>query len=395
MPESFVQDAADRGYPPDWDGITHKRELYIDPSSVEEVTSTLSFAELKQIILRNIWEDCFYSLNFRNQCYKGEGFTPISVLDGLTPESENLHVYCFDCITDTDHYFSARILMEVLRESGLPLLCEGDGGGWVAWDSQTATIRVDDVGSSRTIEDIRAEQYAKSDRAIANLLLRSHVTSDHGQKPLLIAKGQASQINDGLPIEFLRPEFIPTEDLDLYEVAFLNSAGVLQILPLERLVKHRQPIYTRCCTYDIHPLGIRTRLDEATLIAGAYKIATSVNPNNMGCYRIVGTGSIFQSAIFPVELPTIYHSLSVESPTLEAIQKLQEHMNSLGACYLTTALHPLESYSLSRIQNYNHWVTRIDLYEKAVQTIEANDFHINFGYQSVEVKSGQRKTFSF
>lgn len=48
---------------------------YIDPGEVKEIVTDISEEALTDAIVRNIWDEAFYSMTLINQCYRGEGET--------------------------------------------------------------------------------------------------------------------------------------------------------------------------------------------------------------------------------------------------------------------------------------------------------------------------------
>ena len=371
-----------------------------DPATVAERGTTLSPDVLSDAVLRNVWEDSFYLISLNSQCDSGGDYCPISALDGLNAESEYLDAYYFDCFlnvyppqtdsdffpgaipfgsgkrqvetVDPDHEFSARCLMDILRDTGLPFYYDGEGGrGPIVWDDGSNTLRVHSYCRVTTTDIEAKNYYEEKDMEMSHLLSRCRITSDHGQKPLLISRELGNLVKDGQQVEFQRPEFIDQSRFDQYELAFLDASGSVQTIALDRAARLKIPIHTRTCIYDVHEDGLITRFNYAYLLGSAFKLAATVPPKRMGCFQIKSSGTIFQPSIVGLELPGIITTGS----TQELVDSLRSQTEKAGDVYLTSGLHPFDEYSHTRILGYEHWVTTLELYEKAVKKIEESGFH--------------------
>jgi hypothetical protein len=396
MPESFAQDAAEIGYPPDWDGPVSSQEEHLDRATATEVASTLSFDELRDAILCDLWDNSFYTMRLLDQCYRGEGYTLICALDGLNSESEILDSYYFSCIVgQEEHEFSARFLMQVLSDSGLPLFHEGADTGWVAWDPSRGSLSVHSYGRATSLEDIRAKEYAKNDARAARLLERCRVSLDHGQKPILIVKGGGKNLRSGQRVPFLAPEAIREEEFEQYELAYVSASGAVEIIDFSRVARLRQPIPTRACLYDVSDDGFASRLDFAFLLSSAFTLAVSRHPDRLGCFQRVASGSIYQSSIVGVQIPKIHDSFMSDEPVLAMAESLRAFTDQFGDVYLTSGLHPFDGYSQHLLPEFNHWVTTPDLLGRAIRTIEESAFYLKYTFSSVAVIPGDRDKVSF
>ena len=390
MPESFVQDAWDMGYPPDWDGSSPKREIYIDPKKVTEIISDISAEDLKTSILRNIWEEQFHSIQLVNQCYRGDGFIPISSLDGLNEDSKHLHAYYFKCFLEShgECEFSARFLMKILRDKEIPFIFQGEDNGWIVWSNHSNSLRVHQPETSiliKNIQDLRAKEYQGKDPQAVNILSRCQISTDHGQKPILVLKSEVGHLIAGNHASFKHPEYIKHSQTNKYTLAFLDSSGSVNTIDLDRATRLRMKIHTRSCTYEIKEDGIHSTFNHAYLYTNAFILASKVHPNHMGCFQYLPSGTIYQSSIITRDIPEIKYSTTGKEVALAMALNVRSHTEKLGKIYLTNGLHPLDEYIQQFLPNHFHCVTTPELYEKAVKKILACGFCLNVDRNNVSV----------
>jgi hypothetical protein len=380
MPESFVQDAAAMGYPPDWDGSGEARQEPAreikELSEISEVESDLSFDELSEVVLKaalDIW--FIQKLNLCSQRYGPSGspfpgVIPVEAFDGVTLQDLDLHDQYLEIAAEVraemrECLIPLRLLIEVLRETGAPFYYPEDPGGWVAWNDEEECLSLV-LGGNRDEPTRRMWRESDvSENSVQMLISRCRVTTDHGQKPLLVHLHDVERVKAGAPVPFRHLSSLSWEALDMYALAFVGSSGSVRTVALQRAAEESGEIPTRCGTYIAVSGGLRAEFEYGRLLVDAFHLAVSVPPHRMGCFRMLVSGTIFQPSLVAHRIPDFRRKM--DAPT--AVRELKEFTDALGSVYLTSGLPPFDQYTKSILSQHDHLVTTPELYERAVRSL--------------------------
>lgn len=373
MGESFAADAASMGYGPDWDGGWSRREDHVDSRTINEAETTLSKESVIEALIEEIAGRDSECWSLHDQSYRGEGEASLMLLDGATESSSNLHHYYFAGLGPQQ--VSARLLLEVLRTTGLPIFASG---ATAIWSGRQQCLRVHEhVSSSTRFPRSRGEHdYDPALVAHARKLLeRAQLSTDHGLKPMLIHAEDAPRVERGLAIPRAAEEAISAADLDAYALAYFDRAGAVQLVPLKLAVAAADdgegPICTRANTYDFRSQELRARLAEPRLATGAFTLAA--RHTELRFFSALPMGSVFQPYYYAQSTWSSRREIFLGGYREEAVAQAEE-LARLGEeaqspVYLTAGQHPLDAVS-------DGLVTTPELYLNAVMAVYRCGFHI-------------------
>ena len=271
-------------------------------------------------------------------------------------------------------------LIEVMRESGLPLLT--DNNEWLAWDTREQRLKCGPVSREGCWYSARAKKPEASleehEMDLVRFLHRAALSMDHGKKPLLLHSEHLYDAMNRREFEYEDPRRIPNKDVGNYILAYYNSTGKTTSIPLERAAKLEHPVFTRTSAYmwcdgDLVPL-----LNNASLLVGAFLMAVSHNPNEFQWFVARERGTIFHSAVERIEAPraptardphpavTISRDAQrqtyVTRESYDALQiatDLTDYACAPGTVYLTLGGHPVDSKVVTTPEMYLHAVTTL------------------------------------
>jgi len=350
-------------------------------TTIKEIEPTIGRDELIAALVNGVFRGGLdVQIEAQNLDPFGGQYMPHS-LDGL-PDTPFPNLFLR---IEYEIYVPITSLIDAMRTSGVPLLW--NEGIWFAWDAREKCLKVTPL----TVESLwhhdpgaRPERPKDGrDQRVERLLRRAALSTDHGKKPLLL---RSEFLNDAMQcreVEFESPCQIVAEDIQRYALAFYDSQGEPASVPLSQAVELGYPICTRNAAYKVCGRDLVPLLSNAKLLAGAFQIATLVNPNDFQWFLARERGTVFNSAIERIESPKnprasppvrghVYwqdpqkrtYITSLTEDALSIASHIAELASKIGTVYLTQSDHPLEE----------DLVTTPDLYLHAVRTL------INSGY---------------
>ncbi len=290
-------------------------------------------------------------------------------------------------------------LIEVLRSSRLPLLT--DEGCWIAWDDHDERLRVNVSRlaldhewqkcrlrwSDRSMDEAEEEAY--------RVLHRAFLSADPGTNPLLLHQDALEEGMHRREVDLLLPTRIPRDAIDRHALAYVDAAGQTRSMPLSLAARLGFPVCTRLGTYRWSYEGdLVPEFHSALLLAGAFILARSCNPNQFSWFICRERGSLFHPAIERIEAPhrwSVEESFRTQKPRFghggptpprinaytadqrgaahEIAVRISEWSSTqLGPVYLTAGEHPLHAQA----------VTTPELYEHAMYVLSANGYLVEF-----------------
>lgn len=377
MGESFVAEAAERGYPANWTGgDALNEETNIDLSAFKEINSDITHDELiKEMIDElsgrhiNNWIISSQIPNNSGGSYSGE------ILNNLSLNDEDLKCYFFHKFHE--EHFSLRFFLETLKRCGLPFSCHYTDS-WVIWDEEkNATAVSQQKHKGNYVYFRKNAALDEGDKIYAEKIIeRLLITTDHGQKAVLIRREDEKGLREGRPIEFVNYDEISIKDFDGFVLAYINASGRIKTIPLEVAAYSlkNNVLPTRAATYYFDRDGLVSFLNKAYLRICAFRMAAQTHPLRLRFFRKLPCGTILQPFLYAQ--PSLQR-LGVE-PGKDQALFVAKKISFMPPCYITTGLHPFDNDSAYYLNEFNHLVTTQEYYEKAVRVIYENNLMIDY-----------------
>lgn len=352
-----------------------------------EVEPTISRAELRALLVQGICEHPLHVDAISNP--RSSGSVYLQSFDGR--QDVPLPGVYLSLELDYDVPFS--FLVDVLRESGLPLLSDE---GTLIWDDEEG--RTDSFPNRfdrhwQYEAALQKNHIEQLDEILVQLIRRSALSTDHGKKPVLLHRKFVAEALQCMEFPFEKPRIIRKHEFDDYMIAFYDSIGKPRVIPLAQLAELELPIYTRTSAFRVGSSALYPFMNKAKLLISAFRIAVKHDPNQFEWYQARQAGTVFDSvidrieaprdpkaeALDPTELPSREdpHRLEFEAwhdcdAANNAMTLIELSSKLDGTTYLTLGGHPFDA----------ELVTTPQFYQYAVETLYLCGYHMQYPHRS-------------
>lgn len=288
------------------------------------------------------------------------------------------------------------LLIDAIRSSDVPLFYDS---GWLAWDRREQRLKDSPISVEQLWNDALLKRSSASlredERQLTVELHRAIFSSDHGSKPLLVKREFVEDVVRRRKVIFGTPHRITSEMIGSYMLAFFDSVGEVEVFPLTLAAKLGLPIFSRTSAYLWQEGDLKPLFNDASLVAGAYLLATNCSPSCFHWFRAKERGTIFQPALERIAAPSnqepeprtrpgfslnsVWTNYGLAAPLTAT--RMREWAADLGTVYITSGGHPLAT----------ELVTTPELYEKAVHTLDRFSYRIEFKNFDEKVKVSRVK----
>ncbi len=187
---------------------------------------------------------------------------------------------------------------------------------------------------------------------------------------------------ENLTGSFEEPTWIARADFDKYVLAYYDSSGEPHALALSDVAETRLPIFTRASAYRVGDEGLEPFLNRAKLLVSAYRMATTLTPNQFAWFAVRENGTVFDAAIDAIEAPRDPRPVRTSGFDLDKpadpdrlrfvatngddavsnAERLVELRSSYDAVLLTPGVHPLDADLVTTPYLYHQAVTNLFRY---------------------------------
>lgn len=370
MGESFVEDAAGRGFPPDWDG---GNSSYKPPNkeTFKETVSTRSVEWLTDKLERNAVHpgaglpDC-YASQFSFEVFNpmityNDGEMQCSAFDGISAKDPEIRFFSVEMTGDGfRETFCFRDFLEGMKSARVPVSVTNVEGDDLFWDSSSQTLRLFSYGQ-RISDDFASNVDTPSKRDI--FFERCIVSDDYGRKPLLVSKQDFFGDKTLEKFRFHPPDKVSTGEMDNYVLVYHDRSGRIRS---SRIDPSLNQLVTRGARYFRTEFGLESELQESHLQANAYKMVCGISPENLSCYTRKEEGTIFEPVFSRVRSPGMLFPTQLGNEmSLEYAQKFIGLLGQDGGL-ITSGAHPCE-LSGSSVMGLKTYQTTPFLYLSALQ----------------------------
>lgn len=356
------------------------------PAEVE-VEPTISRDELVVLLLRGICEPPLRAEAERNPPSNGEMY--LSYFSGQ-PDAPIPEMYVS---FERNDYVPFSFLVDVLRETKLPLIAEDDTLIWDDEEQRTDSFpdRFDRQWQYQAAR--KKDHLERFDEVLVQLIRRSALSTDHGKKPILVHRKYVAEALQCMEFPFERPRIIRKQEFDEYLVAFYDTLGKPRVVPLAQLVELDMPIFTRTSAFMVDAGGLYPFLNKAKLLISAFRIAVKHDPNQFEWYEARHAGTVFDSVIDRVEAPQDPAAQPLQPNDLpscndhyrlqfrawhdcdaanNAMTLIELGTKSDRTTYITVGGHPFDAELVTTPQLYHH----------AVATLYLSGYHMQYPHRS-------------
>jgi hypothetical protein len=301
-------------------------------------------------------------------------------------------------VIEHDFEVSISFLIEVLRASQIPFFPED--WGWFAWDECDKLLKHNAPSVEwlwqQVLASRREEAMDKLAQHFYRMLRRAFLSTDHGMKPLLVHEENLNAALLHREFDFEPARRIRKDQVQRYSVVYFDATGQVVAVPLSKIEALQLPISTRTTFYYWCDGDLVTHLNQASLIVGAFKIATTVNPNHFEWFLKRARGSVFHSAFQRIEAPkdyvdpnlapiTIsigggYQSMRVVLDALKVAKRITDWASDQGTVYITSGGHPFDAKQ----------VTTPALYQNAVNLFDQFGYSLTYDFQDCGVRLSKK-----
>ncbi|TNF06911.1 MAG: hypothetical protein EP323_04110 [Gammaproteobacteria bacterium] len=265
--------------------------------------------ELIEDLARDLFVDAFSSIeHYRTpNGYEGDEFSDGLGLDNKSELRDNCYLE-FRSYKHEETEVSLPVLSRVLKRTGLPIK-DRNADNWFVWNNKSKRFEAayqpfywrERKRGAKTFGIIRApaniEGLLQDSAANDRLLARTLITTNHGQKPLLVHHRDINALILKEPVPFTLPGLIDEEDLDQYVLAYYNNAGEIRAIPLPDALYHNRHIATRSGTYQQVHDGLRNLYRYPNLHRNAFTMALEGGEPALTYFRLKPAGTIYEPAI--------------------------------------------------------------------------------------------------
>jgi len=346
MGESFVEDSAERGFPPDWDG---GNSSYKPPNkdTSKETVSTRSVDWLTDKLERNAIHpgaglpDCGasqFSFEVSNPMITHDhGEIQSSAFDGISANDPQIRFFSVQMNGDGfREKFCFRDFLEGMKRARVPVSVINDEGDDLFWDSTSQTLRLFSYGQ-RISEDFASgiENPSKKD----TFFERCIVSDDYGRKPLLVNKLNFFGDKALQQFRFDLPDKISADAIDNYVLVYHDRSGRIRS---SRIDPNLNQLVTRGGRYFRTKFGLESELQKSHLQSNAYKMVCGIAPENLSCYARKKEGTIFEPVFSRVRSPGMLIPTQLGNEmSLEYARKFIGLLGQDGGL-ITSGAHPCE-----------------------------------------------------